>query len=247
MIAYNKIYNEDCLDVMSRIPDGSVDLIVTDPPYLMNYASGMRVNRSHKFASSIINDDMDSVDLIINYIRECYRILKDNSAIYCFTNSNSIDIFKREFDRYFKMKNIIIWVKEHQTMGDLFAQYGKKYEMIIYANKGRRGIEGSRISDVWRFDRVSGKKQIHQNQKPIGLIRRCIEKSSNEGDLVFDGFMGSGTTAIASLILNRNFIGAELDEEEYISSLKRISKFKPEYYKYLSQEDKPNKIQNKLI
>ena len=76
----NKIYNEDCLEGMKKIPDSSIDLIVTDPPYLINYKTGNRKDKEHRFGKVILNDDNE--DLIKGYIKECYRILKDDTAMY---------------------------------------------------------------------------------------------------------------------------------------------------------------------
>jgi len=148
--------------------------------------------------------------MIADYIKECYRIMKDDTAMYLFCSMDKVDLFKIEIEKYFTLKNIIVWVKKGQTMGDLEAQYGKQYEFIMYANKGRRPINGKRISDVWHFDRTESKTQDHQNQKPLTLIQRCINNHSNEGDIVFDGFAGSGTTAVASLLLKRRYIAIEL-------------------------------------
>jgi site-specific DNA-methyltransferase (adenine-specific) len=142
--------------------------------------------------------------------------------MYIFCNQNKIDFFKQELEKYFKIKNLIVWIKNNWTAGDLKAAYGKQYEFIFYVNKGRREINGKRLTDVWYFNRVAGKQQLHQNQKPLDLIKQCILKSSNEGDLVFDGFMGSGTTAIACKELNRNFIGFELDKEYFDIANKKL-------------------------
>ena len=89
-------------------------------------------------------------------------------------------------------------------------------------NKGRRTINGKRLEDVWDFDRVPSDKLVHQNEKPIPLLMQCILKSSNEGDLVFDGFMGSASTALACMRTNRNFLGFELDGEYFKVAQKRI-------------------------
>ena len=83
-------------------------------------------------------------------------------------------------------------------MGDLKAQFGQQYEVLLLLNKGRAPFNGKRLGDVWEFPGIRGRKQLHQNQKPVELIQRCIEKHSKEGDVVFDGFMGSGTTAVAA-------------------------------------------------
>ena len=216
----NKIYNEDCLEGMKRIPDNSIDLIVTDPPYLINYKTGYRKDKEHRFNEVILNDDNE--DLIKGYIKECYRILKDDSAMYMFCSSHKVDLFKVELEKHFTIKNMIIWVKNNHTAGDLKAAFGRKYEIIFLVNKGRKELNGKRLTDVWEFPRVSGNKQIHQNQKPLALIKQCIKKHSNEHDIIFDGFMGSGTTAIACMNTKRNFIGFELDKEYYEKSLERI-------------------------
>lgn len=215
------IYNEDCIEGMKKIPDESIDLIVTDPPYLMKYKTNYRKDKHHKFCSEIAGDD--DQELINTYIKECYRIMKNDSACYMFCNSNKVDVFKRQLEKVgFNIKNMIVWVKNNWTAGDLKASYGKQYELILYVNKGRRFINGSRLTDVWGFPRVSGLKQLHQNQKPVELIKQCIEKSSDPGAIVFDGFMGSGTTAIACIDTDRHYIGYELDPEYYKVANNRI-------------------------
>ena len=216
----NRIYNEDCLEGMKRIPDGSVDLIVTDPPYLMNYKTGRRKDKSHRFNDVILNDDNEQ--LITDYVKECYRILRDDTAMYLFCSSNKVDFFKRELEKLFSIKNMIIWVKNNHTAGDLESAFGRKYEIVFLVNKGQRKFNGERLTDIWEFPKVSSDGQLHQNQKPIGLIKRCIEKHSNVGDVVFDGFMGSGTTAAAALDTNRNYIGFELDEYYFNVAEKRL-------------------------
>ena len=237
----NKIYNMDCLEGMKMLDDNSVNLIVTDPPYLMNYMTNYRKNKEHEFCKPILNDNNE--ELVSNYIKECYRILKNNTAIYIFANDIKIDFFKQEIEKYFNIKNIIDWIKNNHTAGDLEAAYGRQKEYIIFANKGRRKINGKRLTDVWYFDRVVGNEQIHQNQKPIELINRCILKSSNEGDVVFDGFMGSGTTAASAVVNNRKFIGAELDYNEWLKAINRIGKINKKYLEVLPEKEKPAKLQ----
>ena len=217
----NKIYNEDCIEGMKNISDNSIDLIVTDPPYLVKYKTGRRKDKSHKFTKEILNDDNEQ--LLKDYIKECHRIMKDDTAMYMFCSSNKVDFFKQELDQYFTIKNMIIWVKNSHTAGDLQSAFGRKYEIVFLVNKGRSKFNGTRLTDVWEFKRVAGKGQLHQNQKPVEMIEQCIEKHSNENDVVFDGFMGSGTTAIACINTNRNYIGFELDEEYYETSIKRIN------------------------
>lgn len=218
----NKIYNEDCISGMPNIPDKYVDLIVTDPPYLINYKTGYRKDKEHRFNKVILNDNNEQ--LIKDYIKECYRILKNDKAMYLFCSASKVDFFKQELEKYFEIKNMIIWVKNNHTAGDLTAAFGRKYEIIFLVNKGKCEFNGKRETDVWQFDRVAGDSLIHQNQKPIELIKKCIIKHSNVGELVFDGFMGSGTTAAAALDTDRKFIGFELDEGYYKVCLERIKR-----------------------
>lgn len=216
-----KLINDDCLKIMKTLPDESIDLIVTDPPYLMNYKTNRRKQKDHDFCKPIKGDNDEQ--LIKDFIKESYRVLKNNTAFYMFCSSNKIDFFKSETEKAgFKVKNIIVWIKNNWTAGDLQASFGKQYEFIILANKGRAKFNGKRISDVWEFDRVAGKKQVHQNEKPVDLIKQCIEKHSNEGELVMDPFMGSGTTGVACRELNRSFMGAEIDENYYKMAKDRI-------------------------
>lgn len=230
MLRINEIYNDDCLVGLKDIEDGSIDLIVTDPPYLINYHSA-RMDSDHRFCSPILNDD--NKNIIIDVMPELYRVLKDDSAIYMFCSPSTVDIFKIEIEKYFSVKNLIIWVKNGGNQGDLVAAYSRQYEICIYANKGRKSINGKRLTDVWSSDkivglkRVVGQKQLHQNQKPLELIKLMIEKSSSMGELVLDPFMGSATTAVAAMELNRNYIGFEMDPYYFRVAKKRIEGIEP--------------------
>lgn len=212
------IYNQDCLEGMKLIPDDSIDLIVTDPPYLINYS---RHVKGHRFENKILNDN--NPELISKYIKECYRILKNNSAMYMFASHKTVDFFKQDLeDTGFNVKNMIIWDKQRQGMGDTSTVFGFQYELIFFVSKGQPKIRGKRLSDIWSFPKVVGKNQVHQNQKPIELIEQCILKHSDEGGLVFDGFLGSGTTAVAAVNTNRHYIGFELDPQYFDIACQRL-------------------------
>lgn len=107
-------------------------------------------------------------------------------------------------------------------INDLKGAYAKQTEFILYAVKGRHILNGRRDSDVLYYNRVVGNKQLHQNQKPLDLCKFLINKSSQPNDVVLDCFMGSGTTGVACLQTNRNFIGIELDKDYYEVANKRI-------------------------
>jgi len=107
-------------------------------------------------------------------------------------------------------------------MGDLKGEFASQHENIIYATKGRYCFRVNRPHTVMRFCRVCGSNLIHPNQKPVNLIEELIKAVTNEGDTVLDSFMGSGTTGVACVNLNRNFIGIELDEFYFDDAAVRI-------------------------
>lgn len=219
----NRIYQMDCLEGMKLIPEGGVNLTVTDPPYLMNYRSNRRV-KQEKF--DYIQNDKDSHELISEYIKELHRIHRDDSAIYMFCSWHHIDFFKQEFEKYFTMKNLIVWNKNNHGSGDLKGSYAPKHELVLYGHKGRSLFRDKRIPDVVDFSKIPSVKLTHPTEKPVGLLEIFIKNNSDEGDIVFDGFAGSGSTLVAAKNLNRKFIGFEIDPQYIkVSNLRLESYF----------------------
>ena len=214
-IEVNKIFNEDCLEGMKRIPDKSIDMILTDPPYLINYRSNYR-----KQKYNYIENDKDNLNLIKKVIAECFRVLKDDTAMYMFCSWHKVDFFKREFEEKFKLKNIIIWNKNNTSMGDLKGSYAPKHEFILYGHKGRRLLEGFRYPDVIEANRTNNK--LHPTEKPVELLEKFIVTSSKENDLILDPFMGSSSTAVACINTGRFFIGFEMDKNYFDIATERI-------------------------
>jgi site-specific DNA-methyltransferase (adenine-specific) len=210
----NKIYNVDCLEFMKSMPDNSVDLIVTDPPYGMSFQSNYRLVRHKK----IENDS--SLDWLSDFILYCFRVLKDNSHLYFFCSFHNVDVFKQSAEKYFKVKNMLIWEKNNTGMGDLAGDFAPKYELILFCVKGNRILNGKRDSNILKFKKTGN--ELHPTQKPIELMEFLIKKSSSESDIVFDPFIGSGTTAVACLNTNRKFLGCEIDKEYFDIAEKRI-------------------------
>ena len=205
----SRVILRDCIAGMRELPNDCVDLIVSDPPYLINYKTNHRKEKTHEFCTPIQNDNNPD-------LTECYRILKQDGAFYMFCSPRTQNFFiSTAQDALFTLKNQIVWVKSEWTAGDLQAAFGFQYEVILLLNKGRSFLHSKRTGDVWTFARVAGKNQLHQNQKPLDLIQRCIEYHSKPGDLVFDGFMGSGTTAVAARSMGRRFLGYEIEPKYF--------------------------------
>lgn len=218
MLELNKIHHGDCLELMKDIPDKSIDLVVTDPPYLMNYRSNHR-----KVKYDFIANDKDNKDLIRQSIKESHRVLKDNTAVYMFCSWHHIDFFKYEFEKHFTLKNIIVWNKNNTTMGDLYGSYAPKHEFILFGHKGRRTLEGFRHPDV--LDSKKTNNEHHPTEKPTELLETFITASSKEGDIVLDMFIGSGSTAIACKNTNRYFIGIEQEKRYVDTANERINNY----------------------
>ena len=214
-----KLYQGDCLEIMGGIKDKSVDLIVTDPPYLMDYQSNRR-KKEDRFDK--IKNDKGNYMLIQDYLEECHRIMKDNTAIYCFCSWHNIDFFKNEFEKHFKLKNILVWNKNNHGTGDLKGSYAPKHEFILFGHKGRTLLREKRIADVIDCPKISSNKLTHPTEKPQDLLEIFIKQSSDEGSIIFDGFMGTGSCGIAAKKLNRNFIGIELDEKYFNIAKNRL-------------------------
>ena len=211
-----KLLQGDCFELLKDIPDESVDMILTDPPYGMNFQSSHRKTKYEKIKGD------SNLDWLDDFVNEIYRVSKPNTAHYVFCSFHHIDKFKQAIERKFKIKNILTWVKNNTSMGDLKGDFAPKTEFIIFFHKGRRLINGRRDPNVLEFKKTQN--QLHPTQKPVDMTEYLIEKFSDEGDLILDPFMGSGTTGIACINTNRNFIGMELDVSYFEVAKGRIGK-----------------------
>lgn len=156
-----KLMQGDCLEMMKDIPDGSVDMVLTDPPYGMDFQSNRRVVKD-KF-KKIANDK--EIGWLGSFFDQCHRVLNDNTAIYVFCSWHNIDQFKIEFEKRFKLKNILVWEKNNHGSGDLKAAYAPKHEFVLYGHKGRSIFRQRRVPDVMAFYKIHSSKLVHQTEK----------------------------------------------------------------------------------
>lgn len=204
----NKIIQGDCLEVMKQIPDNSIDLIVTDPPYGISFQSAWRIE-SERFDRLENDDKIDPT-----FLMEAFRVVNEGGAVYIFTRW---DVYVKWFEATktagFDVTNCIVWDRMMHGMGDLQGAYAYQHDFIIYATKGKHILRGKRPKDILRVCRPHPNEIVHPTQKPVELLQKLIEKSSDQDDLVLDPFLGSGTTAVACKQLNRKFIGIELNPD----------------------------------
>jgi site-specific DNA-methyltransferase (adenine-specific) len=178
--------------------------VVTDPPYGMEFRSNHRRKKYDKIAG-----DKD-LEWLGAFFEDLYRVVKNEAHLYIFCSFHHIEKFKLEAQKYFNVKNILIWQKNNTGMGDLEGDYAPQYEMVLYLSGGRK-LNGRRDSNII-FNSKTG-NEMHPTQKPVDLMEFFIRKSSEEGEIVFDPFLGSGTTARAASNINRQFIGIEISPE----------------------------------
>ena len=227
----NKIYNEDCLEGMKRIADGTVDLVVTDPPYRTTArgtngnSGGMLKDKLTKKGKIFKYNDI----LPEQYIPELYRILKDGSHCYIMTNNlNLIKMLNTAVESGFHFVKSLVWNKGNKIMGH---SYMGQFEYILFLRKGKfKKINNCGTSDIISVKQSKTKgldgKNMHDTEKPVELMRVLIENSSQLGETVLDPFIGIGSTIIACINTNRNFIGFEIDSKYYKVANERINKLK---------------------
>lgn len=216
-----KVFNGDSVfgeHGITSVPSKSVNLIATDPPFGMEFQSNFRVVKHKKIA----NDD--NLVFLPQFFKEAYRILADNSHMYCFCSWHHVDTFVSEARKVFGKKglrNILIWEKEHQGMGDL-EQLGMSYELIMFLEKGHRQHDYMRDGNILKF--VSTKNKLHPTQKPVDLMQFLIYISAKPGDTVADFFSGSGSTGIAGMNEGMNVLMWEMDETHYHTIIERVQR-----------------------
>ena len=222
-----KILKGDCLELLKTIPDESVDLIVTDPPYIVTSrgnagnSGGMLQKDINKKGKVFTHNNIDCSE----YAPEFYRVLKDGSHCYVMTNHiNLIDMLNTFTANGFHFTKSLVWDKGNKIMGQY---YMSQFEYILFFRKGR----GVKINNCGTSDIISisnkkqkdeGGKNLHDTEKPVAQMEVLISNSSNEGDIVLDPFMGIGATGVACVNTNRNFIGIELDDNYFNIAEKRI-------------------------
>lgn len=209
----------DCIELLEALPDESIDLVLTDPPYGINYRSSRRKDGAHR--RPIANDN--DLNMVRRAAARIHRVLKPDSALYMFADRNRQDEAARILARAgFRIKNRIVWDKGHHTAGDCRGAFGFRYEVLLLAAKGRPLIRGKRHSDIWRFPRVAGQRLAHQNEKPVPLLVQAIESFSDPGALVLDPFMGSGSCGEACALTGRRFLGCEVDPRYFGPAVERL-------------------------
>lgn len=213
-----ELWHGDCLELMKNIPDNSVDMVLTDPPYGMNYQSAWRTDPKKRF-KKITGDTKP----FVWFLHDAYRVLKDDSCLICFTDWKNQEAFKFAIELAgFKVKSQVVWDRMHHGMGDLKGSFAPMHDIAWFATKGNFKLKGKRPKDILRHKRLGGHEINHPTMKPIGLCEEMLESLTGRDDVVLDCFMGSGSTGVACRNLGRKFIGIEKELNYFEIAKERI-------------------------
>ncbi len=225
----------DCIELIKNIENQSVDLILTDPPYLISKDSCFR-NCKQEYSKgkygklSIDFGDWDRVEVDWNYLFEqYYRVLKKGGTLIIFYDMWKISELKKVAEKYkFKQGRICQWQKTNPVPVNSKINYlSNAIEYFVTFIKGKNPTFNSQYDNgVYRYPICKDKDRFHPTQKPVQLINDLILKHSNSGDLVLDTFAGSGTTAISCIQHDRNYIIMERDEKYFNLTKNRIKNIK---------------------
>ncbi len=224
------IHNTDCHDFMKTMPDNSVDLLLTDPPYnIAKYSTG---NINLPGREALNNDiapwdekELDPKELVGDF----KRILKPTGNIFVFTSYNLIGKWHEVFDKEFDTFQFFIWHKTNPAPKIFKNGFLNSCEMIICMWNKKHTWNFSNQNEMHNFfespicmqpERLREPK--HPAQKPVKLLKHIIKIASNEGDVVFDPFMGVGSTGVAALEEGRRFGGCEIDSIYFEAAKKRL-------------------------
>ena len=221
MLKTNEIYNMDCMEGLKLLDDNSIDLVIIDPPYLLNLNKVKKPTNMNNYANELLNlkngFDLKVLDILIQ------KMKKINIYIYCSKRQ------VKDLLNYFSDKNcnheILTWHKLNPSPL-INNNYLPDTEYILFFREKGVKVYGNyhtkRKYYLSLTNKVDKQKYKHPTIKPLELIERHIINSSKEGDLVLDCFCGSGTTLVGAINQNRRYIGFEIDKNYYEIAKKRI-------------------------
>lgn len=221
----------DSRDVIKKIPDNSIDFILTDPPYNLGKHSTGNIPLPGRTAMNNDVADWDKIDFNPEeWANDFIRILKPTGNLFIFTSYNQLGRWYNCLDHRFDTSNFMIWHKTNPAPKIFKAGFLNSCEMIFTCWNKKHTWNFSSQKEMHNFiespicmrpERLSSPK--HPTQKPVSILKRMIEIASNPNDIIYDPFMGVGSTGVATLELGRRFIGTEINEEYYAAARKRIT------------------------
>jgi len=216
----------DCIKLLKNIPDSSVDCIITDPPYGINYQSDHRLLA---FTPMTNDTKEEAQELLDKALATSSQKLKDGSHVFIFTSWQSIGWMQETIAKYFTLKTPLVWVKNNWNPGDLEGAFASRCEIILHAHKGRRHLFGERDDNIKYFNRVPENTLVHPAEKPVPLFEYLIEKATAPGETILDMFMGTGPACQAAKNKGRKYIGIEIEKKYFDIATMRLANLLPSF------------------
>jgi DNA modification methylase len=220
----DKVIQGDCLEVMKQIPDNSIDLIFTDPPY--NISQKNKIFRDYRNGKNgDIRMDFGEWDYnfqIEPFLIESKRVLRDDGSIIVWTSEQLFGKYRDWFEKNMYPKQMLVWVKTNPLPQFRLVGYRQATELMFWALKKKNTknnpnfifLGQEEMTNVFYAPIVGGKERTkHPTQKPLSISMEIIRRHCRPGGIVLDPFLGSGTTAVAAKKLGRHYIGIEIDPE----------------------------------
>lgn len=217
----------DSKNIIKRIPDDSIDFILTDPPYNLSKHSTGNI----PLPKREINNDIAKWDLVEfnpeEWVNDFIRILKPTGNLFIFTSYNQIGRWYNLLDHKFDTSNFMVWHKTNPVPKIFKAGFLNSCEMIFTCWNKKHTWNFISQAEMHNFiespicmrpERLNSPK--HPTQKPVSILKKMIKIATNKNDIVFDPFMGVGSTGVAALELDRRFIGVEINKEYFEASKK---------------------------
>lgn len=239
------LYNGDCREILEQLPVNSIDMIFADPPYFLSnggitcHAGQMVSVNKGKWDKSL--GLQGNLEFVRSWLSLCKKVLKPNGTIWISGTNHIIHLVGYCLEELeYKILNDITWVKTNPPPNLSCRYFTHATETIIWAGRDKntkhkfnyelmKGInKGKQMTSVWHLDAPRGEEKIfgkHPTQKPLSLLERIINASTDEGDTVLDPFSGSSTTGIAATLVKRSFIGVELEMEYINLSMERYKQY----------------------
>lgn len=221
MLKINEVYNMDCMEAIKLLDDNSIDLVVMDPPYLLNLNKIKNTSSINNYANELMGlkdgFDLKVLDMLIP------KMKKINMYIYCSKRQvkDLIEYFINKDCNY----EILTWHKQNPSPL-INNNYLPDTEYVIFAREKGVKLYGNyhtkRKYYISGVNQIDKKKYKHPTIKPLPFIENHIINSSKEGDLILDCYCGSGTTLVGAIKTNRNFIGFEIDKTYYEIAKQRV-------------------------
>ena len=222
--------NEEGIKFLSSVENSSVQLVLTDPPYMISKIGSGGHKYDHFDTADVFNTETLGV-----FVREWSRVLKPGGTLICWFDMFKMETLKRlceETGEFCGRYRVITWEKESANNLEIKITYLGWTEYAIVVSKkpsssvvfNNKREDGSALGMTGNFkDKLPrGRERFHPTQKPLELFKRLVELHSNAGDTVLDSFFGSGTTALAALSTGRKFLGSEMNEEYFQKAVKRV-------------------------